>query len=84
MALLLPPGWRGAKEQKKLESLRERERERDDKGDCVPRRHKSRKNGTKIEVTLRSRKDHSLSVRFTLSLFSGYIIDLAKKKFQND
>jgi hypothetical protein len=29
MALLLPPGWRGAKEQKKLESLRERERERE-------------------------------------------------------
>jgi hypothetical protein len=27
MALLLPPGWRRAKEQKKLESERERERE---------------------------------------------------------
>jgi hypothetical protein len=29
MALLLQPGWRRAKEQKKLESLRERERERE-------------------------------------------------------
>jgi len=33
MALLLPPGWRRAKEQKKLES----ERERDDKGELRPK-----------------------------------------------
>jgi len=77
MALLLQPGWRRAKEQKKLESLREREREMTKKN-CVPRKQKSRKNGSKIEVTLRSRKGHSLSVTVREHLYRCSVCDPAK------
>jgi hypothetical protein len=69
-----PPGWRRAKEQKKLEFERERERDREmTKENCVPRKHKSRKNGSKILLSYFAQQKRPLSFSHPFAEPSRYV-----------